>query len=240
LVLQPKYSYPNYRIAHSAVCIAASGSNKTTTKNIVEAAAKGCAQVLEVVYADTARSHGVLFSEKTKMMRFAGEITTLVCTGCCYLLSVPIDQFAPVVFFAPVVMLVLFLQLRPVFACYIPACTPRFSIFILPNLELLVCLMRSHDVPFSHSTSASFLYSSFLCSYRDAYSSCPFLRSIEFLQQANGENVQENPKAALQVALSSAGHVLFLCSDAYHVLLDMAEKKRMMGKYSGDVAVCGA
>jgi hypothetical protein len=43
-------------------------------------------------------------------------------------------------------------------------------------------------------------------------------------------NLQENPKAALQAALSSPGHSLFLCSDEYHVLFDMAEKKQMMGK----------
>jgi hypothetical protein len=160
----------NYHIAHSAVCIAASGSNTTTTKKTVEAAAKGCAQVLQVVYADTTRSHEVLFSEQTKMMRLAGGTTTFVCTACCYLLSVPIYQFAPAV------MLVLFLELRPVFACYIPACTPRFSIFLLPDLELLACLMRSHDVPSSHSTSPLFFKSSSLCSYRDEYSSCPFFR----------------------------------------------------------------
>jgi hypothetical protein len=82
LVMQATYSYANYHITHTAVCIAASGSNKTTTKKIVEAAAKGCSQVMEVVYGDSARSQGVLFSEQTKMMRFAGGTTTFVRTGC--------------------------------------------------------------------------------------------------------------------------------------------------------------
>jgi hypothetical protein len=144
LVLQATYSYSSYHIAQTAVCIAASGSNKTTRKKIVEAAAKGCAQVMEVRYADTARSHGVFFSEQTKMMRFAGGTTTYVCTCCPYLLFVHNELF-------PAVMLVLFLQLR-VFASYIRACTPGFSMFMLPNLELLVWVMKWHDVPFSHST----------------------------------------------------------------------------------------